>query len=105
MEDIRLLIDIAQRGWDELDGDMHRIVVDTRKFLFRREKLKNLLEEIRRNLENYLFICTDSLSKRMIVNHLDKILSISEHLKMAYGFAGYYRESDDIDSTKRLFSV
>ena len=105
MEEIRLLIDIAQRGWNELDGDMRRNGIGAKRFQDRREKLKNLLEEIRKNLEGYLFNWNDTLSKRMIVNHLDKILSISKHLRMAYAFAGDYRLSDDIYGTKKLFPV
>lgn len=103
MEDIRLLLDIAQQGWDEIESEMQRLGgYDVGKLCVKKEKLKNLLEEIRENLEMWLLSLDDALSKRTILPRLERLLNISEKLKQSYTFSVYYTESSLIASTIEL---
>ena len=105
LKDIRLMIEIAQQGWTEIEGEMQRLhASDTGKLCAKKEGLKNLLEEIRRNLEAWLFRWDNTILKKICVNFLERILIISENLRKSYVFPGYVESFyivDTIEMAKR----
>ena len=105
LKDIRLMIEIAQQGWAEIEGEMQRLhASDTGKLCVKKEGLKNLLEEIRKNLEAWLLKWNSTILKRGCVNFLEKILIISEDLRGTYVFPGYVESffiADTIEMAKR----
>ena len=98
------MIEIAQQGWDEIDGEIRINTSNSGNLCVKKENLKNLLEEIRKNLELWLFHWNSSILKKICKGFLEKILCISENLRESYIFPGY-RESfyivDTIEMTKR----
>ena len=105
LKEIRLMIEIAQQGWAEIDGEIQRLnSSDTGSLSVKKEGLKNLLEEIRKNLENWLLIWNNSILKKISINFLEKILIISENLRKTYVFPGYVESffiADTIEMAKR----
>lgn len=90
LKDIRLMIEIAQQGWAEIEGETEKLrTPDSGSLCVKKESLKNLLEEIRRNLEAWLFNWDNTILKKICVNFLEKILIISENLRKSYVFPGY----------------
>ena len=105
MDDVRLKIDNAQKMWAEIKCEMQKVGMDgSGNLSVKKENLKNLLEEIRRNLETCVLGCNDNLFKRIVINLLKRILNISDDLGSTYAFAGYvesYYISDTIEMAKR----
>ena len=106
LKEIRAMIGVAQKDWSDIESEMtdgsplglSNVVADKRK------KLENLLEDIRNNLEMWLFYWDSSIIKGVCRVLLEKILLISEGLRLSYVFPGYsesYYILDTIEMTKR----
>jgi hypothetical protein len=90
LKDIRLMIEIAQQGWREIECEMVRLhSFDSGSLCMKKEGLKNLLEEIRKNLEAWLLKWDNTILKKICINFLEKIMVISENLRKSYMFPGY----------------
>jgi hypothetical protein len=101
LKEIKLMIEIAQQGWSEIDGlgstSMNTIVE-------KKERLKNLLEDTRDAIERWLFLWDSKIIKKISISFLENLLSVSEKLRNSYTFPGYsesYYIIDTIEMAKR----
>ena len=103
LKEIKLKVQLAQKRWSEIEQGTveNSLSYDKENIAIRKEKLKNLLEDIRVNIED----CLTYSHCRMLVNvckeFLEKILAISENLRVSYVSPGYV-ESYYIFDTLRL---
>ncbi len=90
LKEIKQMIQVAEQGWSEIEGKMCDFSVDSIDGLAsKKDKLKNLLEDIRMNIEESLVYSHCSLLVKVCRNFLERILLISENLRGSYVFAGY----------------
>ena len=95
------MIDIAQQGLDEIDSVSKTSMFTLGVLVEKKEKLKNLLEDNRENIESLLVYSRCNILSRVCRNFLERILGISECLRASYAFPGY-QESYYILDTLRL---
>ena len=91
LKDIKAMIQIAQQGWSEIEGEIsaNPSSVCRGNTILKMEKLKDLLEDIRLNIENSLVYSHCSMLIKVCKNFLESILAISENLRASYVFPGY----------------
>ena len=98
LKEIKLMIQIAQQGWSEIEGEIqrdHSPSLSTKK-----ELLNNLLEDIRKNIEHLLFNFKCSMLVKVCRKFLENTFLISEKLGSSYGFAGYNESYYILDTIK-----
>ena len=98
LEKIKSMIQKAQQGWSEIEGEIKSEPKSLCKssITVKMDKLKNLLEDIRENLESSLN--TDNLANYKIF--LETIFKISENLRVSYVFPGYVESYYIMDTLK-----
>jgi len=90
LKEIKLMVQIAEQGWSEIEGKTSNLSGFTADGLAKKkEKLKNLLEDIRVNIESFLIYSRCSALMRVCREFLDRILMVSENLRVSYVFPGY----------------
>lgn len=103
LKEIKLKIQLAQRRWSEIEGEvMENSLLSTEEnVVTKKERLKNLLEDIRINIEDCLTYSHCRMLVKVCKEFLEKILIISEKLRVSYISPGYV-ESYYIFDTLRL---
>jgi hypothetical protein len=102
LKEIKKKIQLAQLKWMEIEEETARISLQLKVNISnRKEKLKNLLEEIRVNIEDLLTYSHCRALAKVCKGFLEKILVISEKLRVSYVSPGYV-ESYYIFDTLRL---
>lgn len=103
LKEIKLKVQLAQKRWSEIEcGTVENsLSSDKESIAIRKEKLKNLLEDIRVNIEDFLAYSHCHILVRVCKDFLEKILTISEKLRVSYVSPGYV-ESYYIFDTLRL---
>lgn len=101
LKEIKLKIDAAQQKWNEISGlnplyPLSRVIACEKK-----ESLKNLLEDIREDIDNLLVYSHCGALIELCKKLLERILLISESLRASYAFAGY-NESYFISDTIKI---
>ena len=107
LKEIKRKIQFAQQNWAELEEEIAQSSLLTVKINIssRKEKLKNLLEEIRVNIEDLLNYSHCRSLVKVCKGFLEKILAISEKLRVSYVSPGYvesYYIYDTLKLTDRL---
>ncbi len=103
LKEIKKKIQFAQQKWIEIEGEIAQNSLPPFKANIsnNKEKLKNLLEEIRVNIEDLLNYSHCRALVKVCKVFLEKILVISENLRSSYISPGYV-ESYYIYDTLRL---
>ncbi len=103
LKEIKLKVQLAQKRWSEIErGTVENShSSDKENIAIRKEKLKNLLEDIRVNIEDFLAYSHCHVLVKVCKDFLEKILDISEKLRISYVSPGYV-ESYYIFDTLRL---
>ena len=98
LKKIGKMIKMAQLGWSEIEGEIMRepALLCKSSVSLKMDKLKNLLEDIRANIESSL--TTENLPK--CKNFLETIFKISENLRVSYVFPGYVESYYIMDTLK-----
>lgn len=100
LRDIKLMIEIAQQGWFEIEGEMQGSVLPFKAVSLKKEKLKNLLEDIRKSIESLMMYSRCNILMKVCKSFLEKILRISESLGNSYAFPGYSESFYILDTMK-----
>ena len=112
LKEMRELIKLADQNWKEIEGELSRDSKDStdssipfsNAIMEKKEKLKNLLENIRNDLEVWLFSWDSSVVKEVCSEFLEDLLKTSEKLRLSYTFPGYVESFyilDTMEMTKR----
>jgi len=101
LKEIKKMIDSAQKRWAEIKSEENLLPLSNVSIVEKKEKLKNLLEDIRENIESLLSYSHCALLARVCRKFLERIFLISENLGASYAFAGY-NESYYILDTIRI---
>ena len=101
LKEIQKMIDSAQKRWAEIKSDENLLPLTNASLVYKKEKLKNLLEDIREDIESLLSYSHCALLVKVCKNFLERTLLISEKLGASYAFAGY-NESYYILDTIRI---
>ena len=100
LKEIKKMIDSAQKRWAEIKSDENMLPLSS-AVVYKKERLKNLLEDIRENIESLLSYSHCNLLVKVCKKFLERTLLISEKLGASYAFAGY-NESYYILDTIRI---
>ena len=100
LKEIKKMIDSAQKRWAEINSEESVLPLST-SIVYKKERLKNLLEDIRENIESLLSYSHCALLVKVCKKFLERTLLISEKLGASYAFAGY-NESYYILDTIRI---
>jgi hypothetical protein len=101
LKEIKQMIDSAQKRWAEIKSEENLLPLSNVSIVEKKEKLKNLLENIREDIESLLSYSHCDLLVRVCKKFLERTLLISEKLGASYAFAGY-NESYYILDTIRI---
>ena len=106
LKEIRAMVNLAQKNWSDIEDEVAKdsSLCLSNVVAYKREKLENLLEDIRNNLEMWLSSWDSSIIKSVCRGFLEKILLISENLRLSYTFPGYSESFyilDTIEMTER----
>ena len=101
LKEIKQMIDSAQQEWSEISDLDSLYPLSWANVCEQKEKLKDLLEDIRENIEDRLSCSHCRFLVNVCKKFLEKILKISEGLRASYAFPGYV-ESYYILDTLRL---
>jgi hypothetical protein len=99
LDEIKEMVKDAQQRWGEINDELNPLYPLSRVGLCeKKEKLKNLLENIRENIEALLsYSCT---KVDVCKSCLESILGISEDLRISYAFPGYVESFYIMDTIK-----
>ena len=104
LKEVKQMIQIAQQGWSEIEGEMENdfSAVCGTNVVVKKERLKNLLEDIRLSIESSLMYSRCSLLMKVCKNFLESILAISENLRASYVSPGYVESFYILDTLKMI---
>jgi len=101
LKEIKKKIQLAQEKWIEIEEETAKSPLCSKANITnRKEKLKNFLEEIRLNIEDLLTHSHDHLLVKVCKGFLEKILTISENLRVSYVSPGYVESYYIFDTLK-----
>jgi hypothetical protein len=89
LKEIKQMIDSAQKRWIEIKNDEKKVPLCNASVVEKKENLKNLLENIREDIESLLSYSHCDLLVKVCKKFLERTLLISEKLGASYAFAGY----------------
>ena len=102
LDEIKEMVKDAQQRWGEIRDLSCLYPLSSAGLYDKREKLKNLIEDIRENIEAFLTSCSPIRVEdcKSVKGVLESIFGISEGLCVSYVFGGYnesYFISDTIN--------
>ena len=101
LKEIKKKIQIAQQKWIEIEEETAQSPLYSKTNINnRKEKLKNFLEEIRVNIEDLLTHSHNHLLVEDCKGFLEKILVVSENLRVSYVSPGYVESYYIFDTLK-----
>lgn len=100
LKEIKLKVQLAQQRWLEIEGEMDEKSLSStgENIVVKKEMLKNLLEDIRVNIEDCLTYSHCRIFVRVCKDFLEKILTISERLRVSYVSPGYVESYNIFDT-------
>lgn len=103
LKEIKFKVQFAQQSWSIIEGEItsDSSFPSKTNVQVRKERLKNLLEDIRVDIEDCLSCSNCRMWVKVCKDFLEKILAISEGLRVSYVSPGYV-ESYYIFDTLRL---
>ena len=100
LKEIKLMVQTAQDEWLEIEQEIAKGGSPRGKVGFKMEGLKNLLEDIRVNIESSLVYSRCSMLVKVCRAFLESIFTISENLRVSYMFPGYVESYYIMDTMK-----
>ena len=101
LKEIKQMIESAQSDWTAIAVNENKVPCSNTFVAEKKEKLKLLLEDIRKDIESFLLDSNCSSLVKVCIGFLKRISLVSDKLGSSYFFPGY-NGSYDIDSTLKF---